>query len=98
METLCTLKHNAQPSGWAFRIIKLIADGRKLSADRYLPLHLIPLHNAILNVNHAMRVFGNVMFVGHQNDRVSLRLQAIHQRHDFVSGLRIQIPGRFRQG
>ncbi len=46
-------------------------------------------------MNRAARVRGDVAFVGHQNDRVAPLIKIFEQRHDFVAGLGIEIPGRF---
>ena len=45
-------------------------------------------------MNDAMRVLGDIVFVRDQYDRVALIVQAIEQRHDFDTGLRIKITGR----
>ena len=42
-----------------------------------------------------MREFGDVVFVGDQDDSVAVGLQAIHQGHDFVSGLGVEVAGGF---
>src|ERR1700760_897144 len=41
-----------------------------------------------------MRIFGDIRFVRHQNNRIPPRLQLIEQGHDFVAGLRIEVSGR----
>jgi hypothetical protein len=76
-ESLCTQKR--RPATWPGVAYKRV--GRKLS------LNLIPLDNAVLNMDDAMRVLRNVMLVGYQDNRISLRLQPVHQRHNLVSGL-----------
>ena len=44
-------------------------------------------------MNHAMRVLRDVVLVRHKDNRVSLRVQPVHQGHDLVSGLRVQVAG-----
>src|SRR5581483_7349298 len=47
---------------------------------------LVSGDDAILDVNHAMRIFGDVVFVGDQDNGVALLVQAIEQRHDLGTG------------
>ncbi len=44
-------------------------------------------------MNHAMRVLRDVVLVRHKDDGVSLRMQPVHQGHDLVPGLRVQVAG-----
>jgi len=48
---------------------------------------LIAGDDPIFNVNHAMRVFGDIVLVRDQDDRVPLGLQTVEQRHDFEASL-----------
>src|SRR6185436_17440685 len=45
----------------------------------------------VLDVDNAVCVFGDVVLMGDKHNRVSLGLQTIHQRHDFVSSLGVQV-------
>src|ERR1700722_20704358 len=56
---------------------------------------LVAGNYAVFDVNHAMRVFGNVAFVSHQNDGIALALEAVKQGHNFVASLRVEISGGF---
>ncbi len=38
-----------------------------------------------------MRVLRNVVFVGDENNRISLAMQILEQRHDFFAGLRVKV-------
>jgi hypothetical protein len=58
-------------------------------------LALVPSDDAVFDVDHAVRVFGDVVFVGDEHDRVAFGLQTIEQRHDFVAGLRVEVTSRF---
>ena len=57
--------------------------GNDGSPVRYRYAELSPLfnfvssHNAVLDVDNPVRVFGDVVLVRHQHDRVSLSVQAI---------------------
>jgi hypothetical protein len=44
-------------------------------------------HHAVFNVDHAMRVLSDIVLMRYQHDCISLRLQAIENRHNFISGL-----------
>src|SRR5450631_1153245 len=68
---------------------------REMLSSLPRPFALIAGDHAVLDVNHAMRVLRDVAFVGDQDDRVSLGLQAIKQRHDLNTGLRVQVARRF---
>ena len=50
---------------------------------------------AVLDVNDAVRVLGDVVFVGDQDDGVAVGLQAVQQGHDFDAGLRVEVAGGF---
>jgi hypothetical protein len=41
-----------------------------------------------------MGVGRDLLLVGHQDDGVPLAMDVVEQRHDFLSGLRIQVSGR----
>src|ERR1700735_5815319 len=65
-----------------------------LSRDNWdLLFSFVALDYAILNIDDTVSVLGNVMLVGDQHDRISFTVQAIEQRTDLVSGLRIQVSG-----
>jgi len=49
---------------------------------------------AVADVNYTMGVFGYVVFVGDQDNRVSLGVQLVHKGHYFITGLGIEIAGR----
>ncbi len=53
------------------------------------------LDYSVFDVNDTMGVLGNVVLVGHQHDGISLCLQAVEHRHNFISGLRVQVAGWF---
>src|SRR5205085_8661588 len=56
---------------------------------------LVARDHAVFDVNDAMRVFGDVMLVSYQNDRVSFALESVKQRHNLHARLRIQVAGGF---
>lgn len=43
----------------------------------YLSLYFIAFNNAVLNMDNAVSVSGNVVLVRNQHDRVAFRLQAV---------------------
>ena len=43
----------------------------------YLSLYFVAFHNAVLNMDDAVRVSRDVMFVRDQHNRVAFRLQAV---------------------
>jgi hypothetical protein len=52
-----------------------------------LPLRFIFLDHAVPDGDDTMRVLGDIVFMGHEDDRIAFRVQAIEQRHDLVAGL-----------
>src|SRR5438552_10852830 len=58
-----------------------------------LSLSFVPGDHAVFDEDHAVGVFGDVVFVGDQHDGIAFRLQAIEQRHDLVAGLRVEVAG-----
>ena len=54
-----------------------------------LGVALVLLNHAVFDIDHAVSVFGDVVLVGHQHDRIALRLQSVEQRHDVIAGLRV---------
>jgi hypothetical protein len=54
-----------------------------------LAIPLVPFDHAILDVDDAVGVLGDVLFMGDQDDGVALGLQAVEQRHDVGAGLRV---------
>ena len=61
-----------------------------LAARRLLVAEDLP----VANMNHAMRVFGDVVLVRDQNNGISLRVQAIKKCHDFDTRLGVEVTGR----
>src|SRR5882672_7149222 len=49
---------------------------------------------AVADVDDAVSVLGNVIFVGDQNDGVSLTVQIGEQGHDFLAGARVEVSSR----
>jgi len=67
---------NHESKGWATR------------RPRYALLPaLVAFHLAVANVDDAVGVFGDVVFVGDQDDGITLFVQAVKERHDFGAGL-----------
>jgi len=62
--------------------------------DRLL-LYLILGDHAVFDVDDAVGVLGDVVLMGDENDGIALRMQAIEQGHDLVTGLRVEIARRF---
>jgi hypothetical protein len=54
-----------------------------------LAIPLVPFDHAIFDINDAVGVLGDVLFMGDQDDGVALGLQAVEQRHDVGAGLRV---------
>jgi len=49
----------------------------------------------ILDGDDTVGVFGDVVFVGHEDDGVALGMQTVEQRHEFNTCLRVEIAGGF---
>ena len=64
-------KQNAQPCGWADLSDKQIASVPVIAAL------LIAGDDAVLDMNHTMRILGNIVLVRDQNDRVALGLEPV---------------------
>jgi hypothetical protein len=58
-------------------------------------LAFVAFDHAILDIYDAVGVFGDVVLVGHQHNRISLAVQSIEQRHDFVSSCGVEIARGF---
>src|SRR5882672_12752305 len=43
--------------------------------------------DAVLDVDYAIGMLGDVGFMGYQHNRIALAMKFFHQLHDFVSGL-----------
>lgn len=41
---------------------------------------------SVTNVDDAMGMLCDVVFVGHENDGIALRVQVLKQQHDFIAG------------
>ena len=52
-----------------------------------LSFHFVALDYSVLDVDDAVSISGDVIFMGDQDDRIALRMKAIEERHDFVAGL-----------
>src|SRR6266852_2748817 len=59
----------------------------------FLRIDLVAADDAVLDIDDAVSIAGDVMFVSHQDDGVSLGVELIEQTHDLFAGLRIQVPG-----
>src|ERR1019366_6452827 len=64
-------------------------NGTDLGSRRFL----IAEDLAVANVYDAMRVLGDIVLVGNEDDGVALIVQTIEQRHNFHAGLRVQVAG-----
>ena len=56
-------------------------------APKWLLLNFVALHNPVLDMDDAVCVLGNIVFMSDQDNRVALGVQTIEQRHDFKAGL-----------
>ena len=54
---------------------------------------LIPFNETVSQSNDSLRIFGDVFFMGDQNDGIALSMQLIHHVYDFFAGLAVEIPG-----
>src|ERR1019366_6331351 len=68
---------------------RMVLNGTDLGSRRFL----IAEDLAVANVDDAMRVLGDIVLVGDQDDGVALIVQTIEQRHNFHAGLRVQVAG-----
>jgi len=60
-----------------------------------LPFHPLVARNlAVEQVNLAVRVRRNVVFVRHQHDGLARPVQILEQPHDFVARRRVEVSGR----
>jgi hypothetical protein len=55
---------------------------------------LVAAYSTVEDVQHAVRVQGDVVLVGHKNYGVALPMQLIEQRHDLLRSGRIEVPRR----
>src|SRR5580704_3871183 len=67
---------------------------KKAGRGPALPDLFVPFDLAVPNVDHAVGVHGDIVLVRHQKDRITLMIQALEQRHDFVSGRRVEGASR----
>src|SRR5208282_3407025 len=77
--------------GWPQRSRQ--APGHRLVRGLRLLLALVAEDLAILEVNDAVGVLGDIVFVADQHDGVALLVQAVEQGHDLGAGLRVQVAG-----
>ncbi len=77
------------------RVERSGAEGSAVPAFR-LPTRrlLVAEYLAVADVDDAVRVFGDVVLVRDQDNRVALLVQAIEERHDLQAGLRVEVAGR----
>ena len=50
-------------------------------------------NGAVLDMNHAVSVFGNIGLVGDEDDGVAARVQFVEEAHDLVAGLGVEVTG-----
>ena len=67
------------------------ADDQRLTAG----FPFVSRDQAVLEVDDAVSVLGDVVLVGDEHDGVSLGSQAVKHRHDFGAGLRVEVAGGF---
>ena len=58
-----------------------------LGSPESLALGFVFLDHAVPDGDDTVRVLGDVVFMGHEDDRITFRVQAIEQRHDLITGL-----------
>src|SRR5688572_11692367 len=58
------------------------------------PGYLVPLDLAVQEDHLAARMGRDVGLVGHEDDRVAVRLELVEHAHDLGARLGIQVPGR----
>src|SRR5260221_14369095 len=58
-----------------------------------LALYLVLGDHAVLDVDNAVGVLGDVVLVRDQHNCVAFRVQAVEQRHDLGSGLAVESAG-----
>src|SRR5436305_9616446 len=56
---------------------------------------LVPVDLTVENMQDSMCILGNVVFVGDEDNSISLAMQFLKQSHNFVGSLRVQVAGRF---
>ncbi len=52
-----------------------------------LSLHFVALDHSVLNIDHAVGVGGDVVFVSDEDNGITFGMKAIKQGHDFIAGL-----------
>ena len=73
-----------------------IAPSREASDRLNLPLgESVVGDDSVADVDHAVGVFGDVVLVRDQHDGVALLVQVIHQRHNFIPSLGIEVSRGF---
>src|ERR1039457_3855612 len=58
-----------------------------------LPDSFVLLDFAVADVDDAVGVQGDIVFVGHQDDGIALLVEAFEEAHDFVAGGGIEVAG-----
>src|SRR3954469_20509656 len=61
---------------------------------KLLFLAFVSANHAVADGDHAVCVLSDVVLVGHHDDGVSLSVQAVHQGHDLVAGLGVEVSRR----
>src|SRR5437868_11527424 len=56
---------------------------------------LVTLDLTVPDMDDAMSVERDVVFVGDEDDRVALVVQALEERHNLVAGRGVEVAGRF---
>src|ERR1700728_384985 len=64
-------------------------------AAAFLFFPLVALDHSVFDVDNAVSIFGNVMFVRDQHNGISLAVQAIEQGHNLITSLRVEVAGGF---
>ena len=54
----------------------------------------VAFDQTILNPNNAMRMPGNILFVGNNDNRIALLVKFAKQSHNLLARFRIEVPGR----
>ena len=61
----------------------------------FLLFALVAFNDSVFNEDDAMCVFRDVMLVGNEDDGVAFGVQAIEERHDFVSRGGVEVASGF---
>lgn len=76
-----------QPTRTPSREAGPIIPGKPSASVAVIAALLIAGDHAVFDVDDTMRVFGDIVFVRDQDDRVALGLQTVEQCHDLEAGL-----------